>query len=72
MTKDEKKLALTMLALAREYVIDVIAMGHLKAEAIIHNDDQPRMKRIYEKQGALHERIKSAELELVSEVAKHV
>ena len=72
MTKDEKKRALTMLALAREYVTDVVAMGILKADAITNNDDQPRMQRIYKAQGELHDRIQNAERELVSEVAKNV
>jgi hypothetical protein len=72
MTKDDKKRVLTLLSLAREYIIDVIAMGQLKADAIIHNNDQFRMQRIYQHQGELQERIQSAEIELISEIAKYV
>jgi replicative superfamily II helicase len=73
-SKKETAQALALLRLVRSYVIDVIATGQIIAEArladVIGNELHAHQLR--KVQAELHERIQAAEVELVSEIAKHV
>lgn len=78
MTKEERGKVLALLRLGRNYVIDVIAMGQIKA-SILRTRSAPATPSIdtlradlLAAQSELHERIQLAEIELVTEIAKNV